>query len=67
MLEMRWTERDGPRIKKPEKLGSGSSLIERGLLDGQITRRFDPEGLVCTIRVPLVGKIPNGSGRELVR
>jgi two-component system, chemotaxis family, CheB/CheR fusion protein len=64
LLEMRWTERDGPPIKKPEKLGSGSSLIERGLLDGQITRRSDPEGLVCTIRVPLVGKAANGNGKE---
>jgi two-component sensor histidine kinase len=64
MLEMTWTERDGPKVKEPDKSGLGSSLIERGFLDGRVTRTFNPEGLICTIRVPLVGKAANGNARE---
>jgi PAS domain S-box-containing protein len=50
---MTWTERGGPPVKPPERQGFGSTLIERSLPGATVERRFEPEGLVCTIDLPL--------------
>ncbi|HEY8616018.1 PAS domain S-box protein [Phenylobacterium sp.] len=55
-LELTWTERGGPPVTAPTQRGFGSRLLERGLaaeLRGQVRLRYDPEGLVCSIRAPL--------------
>lgn len=55
-LLMRWQERGGPPASPPARKGFGSRLIEQGLareLDGTVQLAFEPEGLVCTIDVPL--------------
>ncbi|AWM87777.1 sensor histidine kinase [Microvirga sp. 17 mud 1-3] len=55
-LTMRWTERGGPAVVPPAQKGFGSRLIEDGLpreLDGSVRLDFDPDGVVCTIDVPL--------------
>jgi PAS domain S-box-containing protein len=49
-LEFTWTERGGPRLEAPGKPGFGTQVI--GLL-GQPQIRLLPEGLECSIRVPL--------------
>ena len=48
-----WTERDGPRVQRPDRAGFGSYLIENGLADAEVQRNFRPEGLVCTVDFPL--------------
>jgi PAS domain S-box-containing protein len=48
-----WTERDGPRVAPPARKGLGSKLIERGLPNAAIDWRFQPEGVVCEIELPL--------------
>jgi PAS domain S-box-containing protein len=48
-----WKERGGPRVTPPNREGFGSTLIERSLPGATVERRFEPEGLVCTIDLPL--------------
>ena len=48
-----WQERGGPRVTPPDRAGFGSTLIERSLPGATVERRFEPEGLVCTIDLPL--------------
>jgi two-component sensor histidine kinase len=58
-LQLTWTESDGPRVSQPLRRGFGSRLLERGLaaeLSGNVDLRFEPSGVVCTIRAPR----PNG-------
>src|SRR5262249_50763579 len=52
-VKMVWTETGGPRVQPPSISGFGSYLIERGLPEGQVQREFRPEGVVCTIELPL--------------
>lgn len=54
VLRLRWTEKDGPPVAAPIRKGFGSRLIERGLardLDGTVSLRFDPTGVVCEIEL----------------
>jgi two-component system CheB/CheR fusion protein len=48
-----WTEKGGPHIKAPPKDGFGSYLINHGLEKADVHRDFRPDGLVCTVDVPL--------------
>jgi two-component sensor histidine kinase len=60
-LNLLWTESHGPPVTPPESRGFGSRLIERGLaaeLRGEVRLRFEPQGVTCTIDVPL----PGGAG-----
>jgi PAS domain S-box-containing protein len=55
-LVLTWSEHGGPVVKPPTRRGFGSRLVERGLprdLDGTARLDFDPEGVVCTIEMPL--------------
>lgn len=54
-LRLTWTERGGPPVKKRERKGFGSTVIERGLsleLDAEVRLDFEPSGLVCSIGIP---------------
>ena len=56
-LELVWAESCGPAVSPPTRRGFGSRHIERGLrneLGGSAAMRFEPDGLVCTLkaRVP---------------
>jgi two-component sensor histidine kinase len=56
-IQLTWTETGGPPVVTPKGRGFGSFLLERTLaqdLDGEVTLRFDPGGLACTIRAPLL-------------
>lgn len=58
VLRLKWTERGGPAVKKRERKGFGSTVIERGLmleLEAEVHLDFDSSGLVCTIEIPLSG------------
>ncbi|MGZ8348000.1 MAG: sensor histidine kinase, partial [Allosphingosinicella sp.] len=56
-----WREKDGPPVTPPSRKGFGSWVIERGLaheLGGNVTLDYRPDGVVCTIDIPL----PRGAG-----
>lgn len=60
-LSLRWTERNGPAVVKPARLGFGSRLIERGLsheLGGEVRLDFRPDGLVCSFDLPMRASQP---------
>ena len=52
-LRLVWRERNGPQVVTPERRGFGSTLIERGLPSAEVERRFEADGVVCTIVMPL--------------
>ena len=54
-LELRWLERDGPKVRSPVKRGFGIEFIERLVLTdlgGEARFEFEKTGLSCTISVP---------------
>ena len=52
-LQFRWREVDGPVVREPAARGFGSTLIDTAIPGAQVQRQFLPDGLVCTIEVPL--------------
>jgi len=55
-LRIEWTERHGPAVVAPDDRGFGTRLIERGVpgdLEGRTELVFDPNGVRCTIDIPL--------------
>jgi PAS domain S-box-containing protein len=55
-LELTWRERNGPPVTPPDSQGFGMLMLENLLsqhLDGSTSLAFHPEGLVCTLSVPL--------------
>lgn len=55
-LVIRWFEQGGPEVATPERVGFGRRLIDRSVrheLGGDVAMDFAPQGLECTIRVPL--------------
>jgi two-component system, chemotaxis family, CheB/CheR fusion protein len=53
LLELVWREIDGPPVVTPERKGLGSTLIERGVPGATVKNEFLPDGLICTIVLPL--------------
>lgn len=45
-LKMVWREHDGPVVRTP-------AVIEQGLPDAMVRREFKPDGLICTVALPL--------------
>jgi PAS domain S-box-containing protein len=55
-LALTWDERGGPATKPPERSGFGGKLIRQGVayeLGGETRLDYRPEGLLCTLVVPL--------------
>jgi PAS domain S-box-containing protein len=52
-LMLKWSEHHGPEVVPPVHRGFGTTLIERGIPDAIVERSFQPDGIVCTIDVPL--------------
>jgi PAS domain S-box-containing protein len=55
-LLLNWTEKGGPPVTPPAHKGFGSRVIERGLaheLEGAVHLDYRPDGLVCTMDIPL--------------
>jgi two-component sensor histidine kinase len=55
-LLLNWTEKDGPHVTPPAHKGFGSRVLERGLtheLEGTVYLDYRPDGLVCTMDIPL--------------
>jgi PAS domain S-box-containing protein len=56
LVEIVWTESGGPPPKEPSGTGFGSNIIRASVerqLRGQVTREWRPEGLRCTLRIPI--------------
>jgi two-component system CheB/CheR fusion protein len=53
VLKFVWKESGGPAVKKSKKPGFGSELITKGLPQADVQWQFRPEGLSCTIVLPL--------------
>jgi len=50
-----WTESKGPTVKRPERQGFGTVLIDRSItydLGGDSDVSYEPEGLQATFRIP---------------
>jgi PAS domain S-box-containing protein len=59
-LILTWRETDGPVVERPTRKGFGSQVIERGLaheLKAKVSLDYLPEGLVCTIDLPVPRKV----------
>jgi len=56
LVEVRWCETGGPPVAQDRRRGFGTDLIERIVaqeLGGGVDLRFDPEGVSCTLVVPV--------------
>jgi two-component system, chemotaxis family, CheB/CheR fusion protein len=59
ILRATWREKHGPPVQRPSSGGLGSVLIEGAIPGATLKRDFAPDGLVCTIEVPLVNTSEN--------
>jgi len=51
-----WEETGGPEVREPDRSGFGSVVVERMTprsLDGEVTHRYAPTGVVWTLEAPL--------------
>lgn len=58
VLSLLWTEHNGPKVQPPERRGFGSRLIEatvQNQLGGTVMKRWNADGLVCELSIPLGG------------
>lgn len=66
LLRLSWTEQGGPPIEvPPQRRGFGSRVLEatvREQLGGQVACRWSPEGLACTMAVPIARAEVAGPG-----
>ncbi len=59
-LLLRWQEANGPSVRPPASAGFGSTMIEQVValeFQGEVRLAFPPEGLCCTMRLPLSDKL----------
>jgi PAS domain S-box-containing protein len=64
-LLLAWREAGGPDVRPPERLGFGSRLIRQTItqeLMGVLDLRFEPDGVCCTMAVPLESAAPKVLG-----
>ena len=69
-LSLTWCERGGPPIAAPPRRRFGLTLIERGLayqLQGNVVLDFRPEGLHCTMELPLGNSASSSVARNWLR
>ena len=55
-LLLHWQEKDGPPVTTPSRMGFGSRVIERSVaheLEGTVRLDFRPDGLACTMTIPI--------------
>jgi two-component sensor histidine kinase len=52
--QLSWREVGGPATKAPLKAGFGSRLFDVALVPqgGNVERRYEPDGLICILRIP---------------
>ncbi|MDF2764889.1 MAG: putative signal transduction histidine kinase with domain [Rhodospirillales bacterium] len=53
LLALSWTERNGPKVVRPERAGFGTTLINYTIayeLDGEVALDYREDGLVCALK-----------------
>ncbi|MFL6688820.1 MAG: chemotaxis protein CheB [Alphaproteobacteria bacterium] len=63
-LLFHWQERDGPQVKTPTGGGFGSKLIQRGLPGATVRHEFLPDGVRCSVELPLPERSSGLGGRS---
>jgi two-component system CheB/CheR fusion protein len=53
VLSVVWREEGGPPVRKSRRKGFGSMLIKNGVPGAVVRHEMAPEGVVCTIELPL--------------
>lgn len=55
VLQLRWQESGVPKVLPRSRCGFGSFISEESLsgLDGEVEMRFEPDGLICDIKLPV--------------
>jgi two-component sensor histidine kinase len=55
VLELSWSEEGGPPVSVPARTGFGSALLQHAFTNkgGEARTRYEPSGIVCTMRLPL--------------
>jgi two-component sensor histidine kinase len=69
-LLVEWVESGGPPVKKPERQGFGTKLIQRGLaqqLGGEIKLDFAPAGIRCVITFPITTTVSDADAADEAR
>lgn len=55
-VHLKWVERDGPKVRAPERKGFGLVLMQgqvKSQLDGELDAKFPPEGFMLQLSFPL--------------
>jgi len=53
LLTLTWREEKGPKVGKDGQKGGGGLLIDRALPGAKIKRDLEPDGVICTIEMPM--------------
>ena len=61
-LIITWSEHNGPVVHRPTRRGFGTMLIERGIPGAVVVREYLPDGVVCTIDLPLPNPVSSYLG-----
>jgi two-component sensor histidine kinase len=62
-LALTWSDAGGPVVRPPDRRGFGSTLVEHALpgeFAGEARITFAPQGVVCTMRLPLSDRLTIG-------
>jgi PAS domain S-box-containing protein len=60
-LRIEWREHGGPPVVPPKRQGFGTRFVEGSVaseLQGRAHIKYDPEGLICTMQIPLNLVVP---------
>jgi two-component system, chemotaxis family, CheB/CheR fusion protein len=60
VLTVVWREKDGLPAELPAAAGFGTALIDNAIRGAKVNREYRPDGLLCTIEVPLREATENG-------
>ncbi len=66
-LVLVWRESGGPPVSPPQRRGFGTIVTERIVaraLDGNVTMRFDPDGVTWTLDIPASYILPGVRGQQ---
>jgi PAS domain S-box-containing protein len=69
IVRLQWRELGGPKVEEPERRGFGMRLLTRALstdLNGEVTLRFEPEGVICLLQFRLGGDEMVNAGTSII-
>jgi two-component sensor histidine kinase/DNA-binding response OmpR family regulator len=66
-IALQWQESGGPRVTPPKSKGFGTKIINSSVKNhgsSGVTFDWQPEGLRCTLVIPLTNEVPGGGKTE---